>query len=145
MLMGLMAIRRCLSVVAVVPWLVVGPALAQWSPSAEPAAWRSIRQDLEASERLEPNGWIFIDAMTNPKAEAAEYLRDLERRDNTVLFLAALLLRRQGEPTWTVRLIRMRALCDQGVLERRDASDAWTTYPGRPGTAGRVRWICSQA
>ena len=101
MLMGLMAIRRCLSVVAVVPWLVVGPALAQWSPSSEPVAWRSIRQDLEASERLEPNGWIFIDAMTNPKAEAAEYLRDLERRDNTVLFLAALLLRRQGEPTWT--------------------------------------------
>ena len=145
MLMGLMAIRRCLSVVAVVPWLVVGPALAQWSPSAEPAAWRSIRQDLEASERLEPNGWIFIDAMTNPKAQAAEYLRDLERRDNTVLFHAALLLRRQGEPTWTVRLIRMRALCDQGALERRDASDAWTTYPGRPGTAGRVRWICSQA
>ena len=145
MLMGLMAIRRCLSVVAVVPWLVVAPALAQWSPSAEPVAWRSIRQDLEASERLEPNGWIFIDAMTNPKAEAAEYLRDLERRDNTVLFLAALLLRRQGEPTWTVRLIRMRALCDQGALERRDASDAWTAYPGRPGTAGRVRWICSQA
>ena len=145
MLMGLMAIRRCLSVVAVVPWLVVAPALAQWSPSAEPVAWRSIRQNLEASERLEPNGWIFIDAMTNPKAEAAEYLRDLERRDNTVLFLAALLLRRQGEPTWTVRLIRMRALCDQGALERRDASDAWTTYPGRPGTAGRVRWICSQA
>ena len=145
MLMGLMAIRRCLSVVAVVPWLVVAPALAQWSPSAEPVAWRSIRQDLEASERLEPNGWIFIDAMTNPKAEAAEYLRDLERRDNTVLFLAALLLRRQGEPTWTVRLIRMRALCDQGALERRDASDAWTAYPGRAGTAGRVRWICSQA
>ena len=145
MLMGLMAIRRCLSVVAVVPWLVVGPALAQWSPSAEPAAWRSIRQDLEASERLEPNGWISIDAMTNPKAEAAEYLRDLERRDNTVLFLAALLLRRQGEPTWTVRLIRMRALCDRGALERRDASDAWTAYPGRAGTAGRVRWICSQA
>ena len=103
-----------------------------------------IRQDLEASERS-TNGWIFIDAMTNPKAEAAEYLRDLERRDNTVLFLAALLLRRQGEPTWTVRLIRMRALCDQGALERRDASDAWTTYPGRAGTAGRVRWICSQA
>ena len=145
MLMGLMAIRRCLSVVAVVPWLVVAPALAQWSPSSEPVAWRSIRQDLEASERLEPNGWIFIDAMTNPKAEAAEYLRDLERRDNTVLFLAALLLRRQGEPTWTVRLIRMRALCDQGALERRDASDAWTAYPGRAGTAGRVRWICSQA
>ena len=145
MLMGLMAIRRCLSVVAVVPWLVVAPALAQWSPSSEPVAWRSIRQDLEASERLEPNGWIFIDAMTNPKAEAAEYLRDLERRDNTVLFLAALLLRRQGEPTWTVSLIRMRALCDQGALERRDASDAWTAYPGRAGTAGRVRWICSQA
>ena len=145
MLMGLMAIRRCLSVVAVVPWLVVAPALAQWSPSAEPVAWRSIRQDLEASERLEPNGWIFIDAMTNPKAEAAEYLRDLERRDNTVLFRAALLLRRQGEPTWTVRLIRMLALCDQGALERRDASDAWTASPGRAGTAGRVRWICSQA
>ena len=145
MLMGLMAIRRCLSAVALVPWLAVAPALAQWAPSAEPAAWRSIRQDLEASERLEPNGWIFIDAMTNPKAEAAEYLRDLERRDNTVLFLAALLLRRQGEPTWTVRLIRMRALCDQGGLERRDASDSWTPYPGRAGTAGRVRWICAQA
>ena len=145
MLKGLMPIRRCLSAVAVVPWLAVAPALAQWSPAPEPATWRSVRQSLEASERLQPNGWIFIDAMTTPKAEAAEYLRNLERSDKTVRFQAALVLRRQGQPEWTVRLIRMRALCDQGVLERRDASDEWSSYPGRAGTAGRVRWICSQA
>ena len=145
MLKGCLAIRRCLSVVAVVPWLVMAPALAQWAPSPEPTAWREIRLDLEDSGRLQPSGWIYIDAMTNPKLEAGEYLRDLQRYDNTVRFQAALLLRRDGEEAWRVRLITMRALCDQGVLERRDDSDAWAPYPGRAGTAGRVRWICSQA
>ena len=145
MLKGCLAIRRCLSVVAVVPWLVMAPAMAQWAPAAEPTAWRLIRQNLEASGRLQPSGWIYIDAMTKPKVEAGEYLRDLQRYDNTVRFQAALLLRRDGEEAWRVRLITMRALCDQGVLERRDDSDAWAPYPGRAGTAGRVRWICSQA
>ena len=145
MLKGCLAIRRCLSVVAVVPWLVMAPALAQWAPSPEPTAWREIRLALEDSGRLQPSGWIYIDAMTNPKLEAGEYLRDLQRYDNTVRFQAALLLRRDGEEAWRVRLITMRALCDQGVLERRDDSEAWVPYPGRAGTAGRVRWICSQA
>ena len=121
------------------------PAVADWTPDKEPADWRLVRQQLLSSGQLEAADWVFLDATRNEKVQAAEYLRDLQRRGGAVSFLGALILRRNGQTDWTVRAIKMRALCEQGVLQQNGASGSWRDYPGRPGTTDRVRWICNQA
>ena len=124
--------------------LVVRPAKAEWSPRPEPEKWQTVRRTLEASGDLPRADWIFLEATSGEMPEAAEYLRSLERDGSNVNFLGALVLRRSVQSNWIVRPIGMRALCSDGVLQRRDASGAWTAYPGRPGTPDRVRWICAQ-
>ena len=117
---------------------------ADWTPDKEPADWRVVREQLLSSGQLEAADWVFLEATRNEKLQAAEYLSDLQRRGVSVSFLGALILRRSGQTDWTVRSIKMRALCEQGILQQNDASGSWRDYPGRPGTPDRVRWICDQ-
>ena len=121
------------------------PLLASdWSPAAEPEEWRNRRVRLLASGRLPAADWVYMDSMGNERLEAGEYLSRPSRSGDAVSFEAAVLLRRAGEQTWTVRSMPMRARCGQGVLERGDGSGGWGSYPDRPDTAVKVRWICRQ-
>ena len=121
------------------------PLLASdWSPAAEPEEWRNRRVQLLSSGRLPAADWVYMDSMGNERLEAGEYLSRPSRSGDAVSFEAAVLLRRAGEQTWTVRSMPMRARCGQGVLERGDGSGGWGSYPDRPDTAVKVRWICRQ-
>ncbi len=86
-----------------------------------------------------------MEAMQSPKIDAAEYLRDPRRRDQTVTFQALLLMRKGESNPWAMRQLSMRAQCLDGVLERQDQEGRWSPYPGRQGTASKVNWICAQA
>ena len=129
------------AVVALPLGLLAGlaPALADWVPQTEPPRWSELRQ-LE----LPGDGWRFMEAMRNDQVEAAEYLRFPKAVGETVELEAGLLLRRSGQPDWTSRVLPMRAVCRDGRMERKSADGQWTPYPGRAGTAVKVRWICSQ-
>ena len=85
-----------------------------------------------------------MEAMRNDQVEAAEYLRIPSAVGETVEFEAGLLLRRSGQLDWTSRVLPMRAVCREGLMERKLADGQWTPYPGRAGTAVKVRWICLQ-
>ena len=89
--------------------------------------------------------WTFMEAMQSPKIDAAEYLRDPRRLDQTVTFQALLLMRKGESNPWAMRQLSMRAQCLDGVLERQDQEGRWSPYPGRQGTASKVNWICAQA
>ena len=134
---------HCLLAVAV-PFLSAGPVLANWQPMAEPNQWREVRSSLIEAGKLNKAPWIFLEALDTEKVQAAEYMLNPSANKGYVTFQGALLLRRNLQKEWTVRLIEMRALCSKGVLERRDSEGVWQSYPGRPGTLGKVQWICDQ-
>ena len=129
------------AVVALPLGLVAGlaPARADWLPQTEPPRWSELRQ-----RELPGDGWRFMEAMRNDQVEAAEYLRFPTVVGETVELEAGLLLRRSGQSDWTSRVLPMRAVCRDGRMERKAADGQWTPYPGRAGTAVKVRWICSQ-
>ena len=126
--------------------LAVGSAAANaesWSPSPEPPFWSQARQRLQASGDMSQRTWLFMEAMDSPSLKAGEYLSNPARTPLGVEFDAALLMRRQGQEAWTVRELRMRALCNQQRLQRSSAKGQWLDYVGREDTSAKVRWICA--
>lgn len=121
------------------------PSDASWAPKPEPKFWREVRQQMSVQETSAPSDWRFLEAMQSPKIDAAEYLRDPRRRDQTVSFQALLLMRKGQSSPWRMRQLSMRAQCLKGVLERQDQEGRWSVYPGRKGTASKVNWICALA
>lgn len=121
------------------------PSHASWAPKPEPKFWSEVRQQLSDQETSAQSDWTFMEAMQSPKIDAAEYLRDPRRRDQTVSFKALLLMRKGQSNPWGMRQLSMRAQCLEGVLERQDQEGLWSPYPGRKGTASKVNWICAQA
>ena len=121
------------------------PSHASWAPKPEPKFWSEVRQQLSDQETASQADWRFMEAMQSPKIDAAEYLRDPRRRDQTVSFKALLLMRKGQSNPWGMRQLSMRAQCLEGVLERQDQEGRWSPYPGRKGTASKVNWICAQA
>ena len=117
---------------------VAAPVRAQWAPSLESSAWRELRR-----RELPGSGWRFVEATRTEQLQAAEYLRHPRAVADTVELEAGLLLLRAGQTDWTSRVLPMRAICNEGRMERQGANGQWTPYPGRPGTAVKVRWICS--
>ena len=121
------------------------PSDASWAPKPEPKFWSEVRLQMSSQETASQADWMFMEAMQSPKIDAAEYLRDPRREDQTVTFQALLLMRKgEGNP-WGMRQLSMRAQCVDGVLERQDQEGRWSPYPGRKGTASKVNWICAQA
>ena len=121
------------------------PSHASWAPKPEPKFWSEVRLQMSDQETASQADWMFMEAMQSPKIDAAEYLRDPRRKDQTVTFQALLLMRKgEGNP-WGMRQLSMRAQCVDGVLERQDQEGRWSPYPGRKGTASKVNWICAQA
>lgn len=121
------------------------PSHASWAPKPEPKFWSEVRLQMSDQETASQADWMFMEAMQSPKIDAAEYLRDPRRKDQTVTFQALLLMRKgEGNP-WGMRQLSMRAQCVDGVLERQDQQGRWSPYPGRKGTASKVNWICAQA
>ena len=114
------------------------PVRAEWSPLPEPAVWSEVRR-----RELAGDGWRFVEATRTDQLQAAEYLRHPRAVGQTVELEAGLLLRRSGQPAWTSRVLPMRAICTEGRMERKAADGQWAPYPGRPGTAVKVRWICA--
>jgi hypothetical protein len=121
------------------------PSDASWAPKPEPKFWREVRQQMSVQDTSAQSDWRFLEAMQSSKIDAAEYLRDLRRDDQTVSFQALLLMRKGQSNPWVMRQLSMRAQCLDGVLERQDQEGGWSVYPGRKGTASKVNWICSQA
>ena len=121
------------------------PSLASWAPKPEPKFWSEVRQQMMDQETSAPSDWTFMEAMQSPKIDAAEYLRDPRREEQTVTFQALLLMRKGDGNPWGMRQLSMRAQCLEGVLERQDQQGGWSVYPGRQGTASKVNWICAQA
>ena len=121
------------------------PSHASWAPKPEPKFWSEVRLQMSAQETPSQADWMFMEAMQSPKIDAAEYLRDPRREDQTVTFQALLLMRKGENNPWGMRQLSMRAQCVDGVLERQDQEGRWSPYPGRKGTASKVNWICAQA
>ena len=121
------------------------PSHASWAPKPEPKFWSEVRQQMMDQETAAPSDWTFMEAMQSPKIDAAEYLRDPRRKNQTVTFTALLLMRKGDGNPWGSRQLSMRAQCLEGVLERQDQQGGWSVYPGRQGTASKVNWICAQA
>jgi hypothetical protein len=133
------------STAAVVSLASALPSDASWAPKPEPKFWSEVRLQMTDQEPATQTGWTFMEAMQSPKIDAAEYLRDPRREDQTVLFQALLLMRKGESNPWGMRQLSMRAQCVDGVLERQDQQGRWTPYSGRKGTASKVNWICAQA
>ena len=121
------------------------PSDASWAPKPEPKFWSEVRLQMSYQETASQADWMFMEAMQSPKIDAAEYLRDPRREDQTVTFQALLLMRKGEDNPWGMRQLSMRAQCVDGVLERQDQQGRWSPYPGRKGTASKVNWICAQA
>ena len=121
------------------------PSHASWAPKPEPKFWSEVRQQMMDQETSAPSDWTFMEAMQSPKIDAAEYLRDPRRKDQTVTFQALLLMRKGQNNPWGMRQLSMRAQCLDEVLERQDQQGGWSVYPGRHRTASKVNWICAQA
>lgn len=117
---------------------VAAPVRAQWVPSVESPDWRELRR-----RELPGSGWRFVEATRTEQLQAAEYLRHPRAVTDTVELEAGLLLLRAGQTDWTSRVLPMRAICTEGRMERKGVDGLWTAYPSRPGTAVKVRWICS--
>ena len=142
---GLRTIVITGSTAAAVSLASAWPSHASWAPKPEPKFWSEVRQQLSDQETASQADWRFMEAMQSPKIDAAEYLRDPRRRDQTVSFKALLLMRKGQSNPWGMRQLSMRAQCLEGVLERQDQEGRWSPYPGRKGTASKVNWICAQA
>ena len=142
---GLRTIVITGSTAAVVSVASALPSDASWAPKPEPKFWSEVRQQMMDQETSAPSDWTFMEAMQSPKIDAAEYLRDPRREEQTVTFQALLLMRKGDGNPWGMRQLSMRAQCLEGVLERQDQQGGWSVYPGRQGTASKVNWICSQA
>ena len=130
------------STAAVVSLASALPSDASWAPKPEPKFWSEVRLQMTDQEPATQAGWTFMEAMQSPKIDAAEYLRDPRREDQTVLFQALLLMRKGESNPWGMRQLSMRAQCVDGVLERQDQQGRWTPYSGRRGMASMVNWIC---
>ena len=133
------------STAAVVSLASALPSDASWAPKPEPKFWSEVRLQITDQEPATQAGWTFMEAMQSPKIDAAEYLRDPRRRDQTVTFKALLLMRKGDGNPWGSRQLSMRAQCLEGLLERQNQQGGWSVYPGRQGTASKVNWICAQA
>ena len=133
------------STVAAVSLASAWPSHASWAPKPEPKFWSEVRLQMSDQETASQAGWMFMEAMQSPKIDAAEYLREPRREDQTVTFQALLLMRKGENNQWGMRQLSMRAQCVDGVLERQDQEGRWSPYPGRKGTASKVNWICAQA
>ena len=142
---GLRTIVITGSTAAVVSVASALPSDASWAPKPEPKFWSEVRQQMMDQEMSAPSDWTFMEAMQSPKIDAAEYLRDPRRKDQTVTFQALLLMRKGQNNPWGMRQLSMRAQCLEGLLERQDQQGEWSVYPGRQGTASKVNWICAQA
>ena len=142
---GLRTIVITGSTAAVVSVASALPSDASWAPKPEPKFWSEVRQQMMDQETSAPSDWTFMEAMQSPKIDAAEYLRDPRRKNQTVTFTAMLLMRKGDGNPWGMRQLSMRAQCLEGVLERQDQQGGWSVYPGRQGTASKVNWICAQA
>ena len=142
---GLRTIVITGSTAAVVSVASALPSDASWAPKPEPKFWSEVRQQMMDQETSAPSDWTFMEAMQSPKIDAAEYLRDPRRKNQTVTFTALLLMRKGDGNPWGSRQLSMRAQCLDGVLERQDQEGRWSPYPGREGTASKVNWICAQA
>ena len=121
------------------------PGHASWSPKPEPKFWSEVRRQTLDQDTAKQAEWTFMEAMRSPKIDAAEYLSDPRRMNQTVTFQALLLMRKGQNNPWRMRQLSMRAQCLEGVLERQDQQGGWSVYPGRQGTASKVNWICAQA
>ena len=121
------------------------PSDASWAPKPEPKFWSEVRLQITDQEPATQAGWTFMEAMQSPKIDAAEYLRDPRRKNQTVTFQALLLMRKGQNNPWGMRQLSMRAQCLDEVLERQDQQGGWSVYPGRHRTASKVNWICAQA
>ena len=142
---GLRTIVITGSTAAVVSVASALPSDASWAPKPEPKFWSEVRLQMSDQETPSQADWMFMEAMQSPKIDAAEYLRDPRREDQTVTFQALLLMRKGDGNPWGSRQLSMRAQCVDGVLERQDQQGGWSVYPGRQGTASKVNWICAQA
>jgi hypothetical protein len=142
---GLRTIVITGSTAAVVSVASALPSDASWAPKPEPKFWSEVRLQMSDQETPSQADWMFMEAMQSPKIDAAEYLRDPRREDQTVTFQALLLMRKGENNPWGMRQLSMRAQCVDGVLERQDQEGRWSPYPGRKGTASKVDWICAQA
>ena len=142
---GLRTIVITGSTAAVVSVASALPSDASWAPKPEPKFWSEVRLQMSNQETPSQADWMFMEAMQSPKIDAAEYLRDPRREDQTVTFQALLLMRKGENNPWGMRQLSMRAQCVDGVLERQDQEGRWSPYPGRKGTASKVNWICAQA
>jgi hypothetical protein len=142
---GLRTIVITGSTAAVVSVASALPSDASWAPKPEPKFWSEVRLQMSDQETASQADWMFMEAMQSPKIDAAEYLRDPRRKDQTVTFQALLLMRKGEDNPWGMRQLSMRAQCVDGVLERQDQEGRWSPYPGRKGTASKVNWICAQA
>ena len=142
---GLRTIVITGSTAAVVSVASALPSDASWAPKPEPKFWSEVRLQMSDQETPSQADWMFMEAMQSPKIDAAEYLRDPRRQDQTVTFQALLLMRKGEDNPWGMRQLSMRAQCVDGVLERQDQEGRWSPYPGRKGTASKVNWICAQA
>ena len=142
---GLRTIVITGSTAAVVSVASALPSDASWAPKPEPKFWSEVRLQMSNQETASQAGWMFMESMQSPKIDAAEYLRDPRREDQTVTFQALLLMRKGENNPWGMRQLSMRAQCVDGVLERQDQEGRWSPYPGRKGTASKVDWICAQA
>jgi hypothetical protein len=142
---GLRTIVITGSTAAVVSVASALPSDASWAPKPEPKFWSEVRLQMSNQETASQADWMFMEAMQSPKIDAAEYLRDPRREDQTVTFQALLLMRKGEDNPWGMRQLSMRAQCVDGVLERQDQKGRWSPYPGRKGTASKVNWICAQA
>lgn len=117
---------------------------AQWQPPAEPKQWQEVRETLESKGLISPTNWIFFGALENATTQAAEYLSNLQPKQDAVVFDGLLLLKRSPDAKWVLRPLVMRAICTEGRLERRNANGEWADYSGRAGTADKVEWLCRQ-
>ena len=142
---GLRTIVITGSTAAVVSVATALPSDASWAPKPEPKFWSEVRLQMSDQETPSQADWMFMEAMQSPKIDAAEYLRDPRREDQSVTFQALLLIRKGEDNPWGMRQLSMRAQCVDGVLERQDQEGRWSPYPGRNGTASKVDWICAQA
>ena len=115
---------------------------AQWQPPAEPQQWQQVRETLQSKGLISPTNWIFFGALETATTQAAEYLSNLQPKGEAVVFDGLLVLKRNPDAEWVLRPLVMRALCNEGRLERRNANGEWADYSGREDTADKVEWIC---